>query len=393
MSSIHSADGRLALISNKNDVSDALFDLAARGSRDDLGRRAVLLRVMTDLFVMKDHHASDEIRQFEEIFLHMVDDVDGETCAVIAGRLANYCATPAAIVHILLARGGKAAAVFLEKSQVVDHGALIHAASFGDTPLAVAVARRKDLDAVLMRTLAARTEPQVLLALAENTSATIPRVIFLSLVRRARSNFLLAHALLARADDADGLAPLFLAATSDVRAAIVLAARRRALGRPPQARMPPDAALLAELEKLAFTPDRRAFTTALAAATGVTTEEMAKVVSDRGGEPLALVLAALGMSPEAATRVFLTGEPAIAHSYERVAALQQLVADISSDTARRLVVRFLDLVPRHLHYVPATDAAAMSTPSRGRFVALFDPPRRTGRSDPRLRRSVDRIRR
>ena len=109
--------------------------------------------------------------------------------------------------------------------------------------------------------------------------------------------------------------------------------------------------MLAELEKLAFAPDRRPFAAALAAATGASAEDMGKVVGDRSGEPLALVLAALGMTPEAATRIFLMGDPAIAHSYERVAALQQLVADISSQTARRLVIRFLDAARRPLRYV------------------------------------------
>ena len=117
---------------------------------------------------------------------------------------------------------------------------------------------------------------------------------------------------------------------------------------------------------------------------------MDKVVSDRRGEPLALVLAALGMTPEAATRIFLMGDPAIAHCYERVATLQKLVADISSQIARRLVIRFLDAARRPLRYVAATDPAANATPSRSRFGALFAQARATGRGDPRLHRFADR---
>ncbi len=83
---------------SNNDVPDALWGLAALGSRDDLNLRPAFLRMMTDLFVMKDHHAPGEIRQFEEIALHMIDNVDGETRAAIAGKLAAYCAPPAAVV-------------------------------------------------------------------------------------------------------------------------------------------------------------------------------------------------------------------------------------------------------------------------------------------------------
>ncbi len=120
---------------------------------------------------------------------------------------------------------------------------------------------------------------------------------------------------------------------------------------------------------------------------------MDKVVDDRSGEPLALILAALGTTPQAATRIFLMGDPAIAHSYERVAVLRQLVTDISAQTARRLVSRFLDVARRPLRRLPTTDAAANATPGRSRVVALFAPARRTGRGISRLRRSADRTRR
>jgi hypothetical protein len=99
------------------------------------------------------------------------------------------------------------------------------------------------------------------------------------------------------------------------------------------------------------------------------------------------------MTPEAATRVFLTGDPAIAHSYERVAALQQLVAEISSQTARRLVIRFVDAARQPLRYVPMTDPAASATPRHSRSIGLFAQARGTGPGDPRPHRSVDRTRR
>lgn len=378
---------------NNYDVPDALRGLAALGSRDNLNLRPVLLRVMTDLFVMKEHHAPDEIRQFEEIALHMIDDVDRETRTAIARKLATYRALPTAIVERLLAHGGEAAAVLFEKTETVGYRALVSAASFGDTMLATAVARRSGLDAALVQTLAARPESEVLLALVENTSAMIARSTHHALVRRARRDSLLAAALIARIENTEDIAPLFLAASPDARAAILLAARRRALGRPPQAAASTDGGLLGRLEKLALAPDRGPFAAALAAATGATVEDMGNVVDDCRGEPLALVLAALGMSPAAATRVFLRSNPEIAHSYERVAALQQLVADISMRTARRLVIRFLDIAHPPAQHVPMADTAANATPSRGRSMPVFAPSRGSGLGDPRLRRLADRTRR
>jgi len=374
------------------DVPEALRRLAALGSRDDIDLRPVLLRVATDLFVMKDHHAPEEMRQFQEIALHMLDHVDGETRVAIAGKLATHGGAPAAIVERLIACGGETAAVLLEKSRALGARALVGAACFGDAETAAAVARRNDLAPELVQALAARAESAVLVALAENQSAAISRRSFIALVRRARGDLRLAAALLARADDADDVAPLFLAADPDERAAIILAVKRRALGRPRQAAAPPDDALLARLEQLAAQPNRRPFAAMLAAATGARVEDMAKVVDDGGGEPLALVLSALGMKPAAATRIFLMGDPKIAHSYPRIAALRQLVADMDPQTARRLVAHFLDLVRQPSRYLAATDPTASATPSRSGLVAVVARPRGILPAHGQMRRFTDRSR-
>ena len=47
--------------------SDALHHLAARGLSDSGGPKPLLLRVLTDLFVMRATHTSEETRQFAEI--------------------------------------------------------------------------------------------------------------------------------------------------------------------------------------------------------------------------------------------------------------------------------------------------------------------------------------
>jgi uncharacterized protein (DUF2336 family) len=371
------------------DVPDALRRLAALGSRDDLNLRPVLLRVATDLFVMKDHHAPEEVRQFQEIALHMLDQVDAETRVMIAGKLAAHGGAPAAIIERLIACGGETAAVVLEKTSAIGARTLVGAACFGDAATAAAVARRADLAPELVQALAARAEPVVLVALAENRSAAISRRSFLALVRRARTDLRLAAALLARTDDFDDLAPLFLAADSDQRAAIILAAKRRALGRPRQVAPPADTALLARLEKLAAQPNRRPFAAMLAAATGARIEDMGKVVDDRSGEPLALVLSALGITPAAATRIFLMGDPEIAHSYPRIAALHQLVADMNPHMARRLVAHFLDLARESSRTLAATDPTASATPSRSGRVPIVARPRGTLPTYGHMRRLAD----
>ncbi|HWG07133.1 MAG TPA: hypothetical protein VG271_19185 [Beijerinckiaceae bacterium] len=354
-----------------NDVPEALRGLAALGRRDDLNLRPVLLRVMTDLFVAKSHHAPEEIHQFEEIALHMLGSIDGETRAAIASKLAAYGVTPATVIERLVACGGRAAAITLEMSRSVDSRALLAAACFGEADLAVAVAQRPDLEPEAIHALVEREESAVLIALASNMSIPLSRQLSSLLMRRARDDLLLAATLLERIDDPEEAAPLFLAADARQRGAIILAAKRRALGRPRQVPPTPDSFLLDRLEKLASQPSRRPFAAALATTTGARIADMDIVVNDTGGEPLALVLAALGMRAEAATRIFLMSDPAISHSYPRVAALRQLVDDITPQTARRLVIRFLDIVRRAPHYIAATDNSADATPSRAGSMASY----------------------
>ncbi len=312
----------------------------------------------------------EEIRQFhEEIVLHMVGGIDGDARAAIASKLAPYGATPATIIARLVACGGVAAAITLEMSRSIDARALLDTACSGGAELAAAVARRPDLEPEAVHMLAEREESAVLIALARNTAIPLSRQLFAMLMRRAREDLPLATTLLERIDDPEEASPLFLAANAQRRRAIILAAKQRALGRPRQVLQPPDSFLLDSLEKLAAQPNRHPFAAALAATTGARIAVMDLVVNDTGGEPLALVLAALGMTPEAATRIFLMSDPAISHSYPRVVALRQLVDDITPQTARRLVIRFLDIVLRVPHYIAATDGAAHATPSRAQSMA------------------------
>jgi hypothetical protein len=81
---------------------DGLVDLACR---DGVDVRPTLLRVLTDLYVQKPTHSADEVTQYVELTLGLIDTVDDATRAAVVASLSNYAAAPAAV----LARLGMAA--------------------------------------------------------------------------------------------------------------------------------------------------------------------------------------------------------------------------------------------------------------------------------------------
>jgi hypothetical protein len=74
---------------------DGLVDLACR---DGVDVRPTLLRVLTDLYVQKTTHSSDEVTQYIELALGLVDTVDDATRAAVAASLSRYPAAPAAVL-------------------------------------------------------------------------------------------------------------------------------------------------------------------------------------------------------------------------------------------------------------------------------------------------------
>jgi|SRR5579885_263763 len=77
---------------------DNLVDLACR---DGVDIRPTLLRVLTDLYVQKPSHSTDEEVQYVELALGLVDTVDEATRMAVAARLAQYPAAPASVLSRL----------------------------------------------------------------------------------------------------------------------------------------------------------------------------------------------------------------------------------------------------------------------------------------------------
>src|SRR5512139_2287811 len=82
-------------MSNCSSPLDSLVDLACR---DGVDIRPTLLRVLTDLYVQKPAHTTQEETQYVELALGLVGSVDAATRAIVAARLAAYPAAPAVVL-------------------------------------------------------------------------------------------------------------------------------------------------------------------------------------------------------------------------------------------------------------------------------------------------------
>ena len=347
-----------------DDPHRSLERLVALGQSPEVNIRPVLLRVLVDLFVRKPHHSPADLAQFEEITQRLLDEADEETRLIVAGKLARHPAMPQALVDRFLAEQGQIAASVLEHAPVAPER-LAAAAAWGTPDMALAVAHRPDLDAQLVRTVAERPEREVLLALLRNHAAPVDRSLFQYLVRRAREDEDLCRAVLGRPDapPAD-LAPLFMLATRDQRASILLALRRDDLG--PETLRPrlteAQQAALLRVERSLLFPDTDSFDVALAAALGLAATEVWRIIDDPRGEPLAVALAAIGASAGLAARVFILSGPAIGHSVMAVRSLTLMVEDLGMRTAARLVAAMTGTAGRSAR--PATARAEVGARRR-----------------------------
>ncbi|WP_131194264.1 DUF2336 domain-containing protein [Lichenihabitans psoromatis] len=342
-----------------DDLPVALERLVALGQSPDVNIRPVLLRVVVDMFVRKQHHAPEDLKQFVTIVSHLLDNADAEARLIVAEKLSRHPATPRALLDRFIAEQGRIALQVYEHA-VLDDETLTAAATWGTTDVAAGVAGRRALTSRTIAALAERPEAVVLCRLAANRSVTLDRAVFQHLVRRAKADpdSALGQLLALRESDPIDLAPLFSIVDTDRRHAIIEAARRLDLGKRQWGRLDgTTAASLAHMDRLVMCGERDAFESSLSRALGIEGTSLLTLMHEEGGEVLALALAAVGASPEMAARVFILGDPRIGRSVGKVRALTRIVEIVSPNAARRLIAAMASGTEPLRRTAPSTAAA------------------------------------
>lgn len=260
---------------------DGLVDLACR---DGVDVRPTLLRVLTDLYVQKPAHSADEITQYVELSLGLIDSVDDTTRTAVAASLAHYPAAPPAI----LAKLGLSENAPAPNTPLPDVTAL---PEFTFAPEA---------------TLVPEAQPDT--APAEQPAVSIA-------VARLTDVFL----------DAPPADRRLILANLDV------VANPSALIAP----LPDDK--VARLEQAALHREPATFARAVEKALGISGELARRIVDDNSGEPIVIMARALGIKAAVLQRILLFLNPAIGQSVERVFDLAVLYDEISLAAACHMV--------------------------------------------------------
>jgi uncharacterized protein (DUF2336 family) len=278
-----------------------LEGLDSLARRDGVDVQPTLLRVLTDLYVQKATHTSEEERHYTELALRLIDSVDLQTRATVAKKLGPYAGTPPSIARRLARDVIEVADPVLRHTQVLTVAELD------------AVARDFGINHAVV--IAARREP--------NQRAVSQPV-------KAPS----AAPLQPSSDQEHGLADLFFSADSSARRMLLMS-----LGsiesEEPQRVQP--AATNQALEAAALGRDRKGFTKLLENALGLTHEQAERIVTDPSGEPLLIAAKALAMPSVTLQRILIFIDPAIGESVQRVFDLASLYERVSADASHKII--------------------------------------------------------
>ncbi len=358
-----------------------LDSLASRTLSDGGDLRPALLVALTELFVSRETPGAEAICRYEDMAFKLLENAGPGALAHVAARLSRHPFAPVSIIDRLLKSDRVCAAILLEHcsrlSTELQHEIAVH----GTPDEAVALARRKALEPALANVLSVRKEVNVHTALVENNDVTLTPSIVTRLIASARCSNALAALLCSRILDTRSLTPLFLHAAPAQRIAIMRTAEFNALTSPGPKRIASANPVLIdwivararkglwglvahEIERL----------------TGFKRSTIDQMLAFKQGDGLAVLLAAIGFPAAKAIRIFLTCDPIVSHSYDRVKALAQIVEHMSANAACCLVHAIAGTAmdePRIAH-VPVRDPKASATPSRplSRF-SIARPPEST----------------
>lgn len=322
--------------------------------RERMTARPAVLRALTDLFCLREDASDEEVDRYRELALQIIPGAGPSTRLYVAAKLARHPCAPPDVLEKLGENDPPCAALLAEHARNYPIEAQVNAALHGDRAEAVALARRAGLAAPVSAALIARNDPHVTRALAENPDVEITHEAVHAVRDDGRPDRIYADKLTAKAPPPLPPPETFLEARPDERMRVIRAARRATLGRPstPVLR---DAALIDQLQDFAIERTWDALAAALAHKTGLRMDVVSKLVRDAGGEPLALLLALVGVQRPEAVRILLCCDGRISHSFQRVRDLSLIAADTPATVAGALIFAMTGSRPRISTYAGAPE--------------------------------------
>ena len=144
-----------------SDAFPEILPLIAAAKADGIDARAVLERVITDLFVSRKLHAEAELAQFVALIEPLIRTIDTQSAIPVARKLAVYSETPRVVIEALLARDDEASYDTLRLASCLDTRTLDILAERGSRFVALAIASRAAIGETTASILVARNEEMI----------------------------------------------------------------------------------------------------------------------------------------------------------------------------------------------------------------------------------------
>lgn len=198
---------------------------------NDLGRRAEILRRVTDLFVLRSGSFSeDQIELFDTVMRRLLEHIEIAARAQFGSRMAKLADAPRGVIRVLASDADiEVAGPVLTHSERLDVDALVDNAERQSQHHLLAIAGRKVLVEPVTDVLVKRGNAAVLSTTARNSGARFSEQGVSTLVRRACDDGNLALCIWSRPDiPRQSLVKLFVDASEVVKKQLVEADFRRA---------------------------------------------------------------------------------------------------------------------------------------------------------------------
>jgi uncharacterized protein (DUF2336 family) len=301
-------------------------------------RHSVIIRSLADLFSLLPEHPEEDLERFEALFRPLYKEAEVKDRMAVVRVLARRRDLPKSVISDFLSDNESIAATYLVEAANSDDTALLNLVARGTLEERLAIARHDHLSEPVVLALLVAGEDEVVLALADNMTARIPEHLIEELEAEAEA--------VTAADvrpspepeiidipappthepsKASGEFARFLELDDEMRFRFITghvaeSAMRRVetAGHAIRRQVP------VTLFSLASAGDRDGLAREIARALDIVPDLARAVIDDKGGEPLAVALAAMGADNALAVSILLLTLPEETRSYWRLGALRDL---------------------------------------------------------------------
>lgn len=305
-------------------MSTNLLDLKLLAeNRTGFARNALFDRVAGLLFE-SEGELSDEVRTLiDQILTGLIHQVEADVRKKVACRIATLSSAPHELIKLLASDEIDIASPILFHSPVLSTQDLIEIINARTPEHREAIAKRASIPAEVVSALVSVKEPRVIEALLVNAGAVIPRPVFADLIAMSETVEAIRRPLIDRRDVPKDLAHrMFWFVSAALRQTIlqrfsidtkeldailadVLSERDMKFASPSQKQSTWAAGDVQALVAKAKSGDVPGFTKALEMVIGIDSKTAQRIVSDMGGEPLAIACKAVGADKSQFTTIFM----------------------------------------------------------------------------------------